>query len=166
MTGSIVRLTLATVVLTQLILTTPDRAQAIFHTAANVAIDDTSVQATIRELEEHVEAAIVSGDTEFLQTVFAEDFRYARTSGQVENKVKWLEDVARRPFLARKIISLDVEIHGNVAVTHGQLEMTVRDDHGGHSNLLRYLRVYEQRNGRWQMLSHRSLDETVVKAAK
>jgi hypothetical protein len=68
----------------------------------------------------------------------------------------------QRPFVSRKIVSLDVEIHGDVAVTYGQLDMTVRDERGEHGNLLKYLRVYELRNGSWQMLMHRSLDETTT----
>jgi hypothetical protein len=55
---------------------------------------------------------------------------------------------------------MDIEIRGDVAVVREQLDMAVPDDHGGHGNLVKYLRVYQQRNGQWQMLTHRSLEET------
>jgi hypothetical protein len=122
--------------------------------------DDSPAAATIRALEQRVEDATVSGDTAFLEKVLADDFTYARTTGEVENKAQWLQHVARKPFIARKIVALDIEIHDDVAVLHGQLDMTVHDDHGEHSNLIKYLRVYQQRNGQWQMLTHRSLAET------
>ena len=60
----------------------------------------------------------------------------------------------------RQLKALDVEVHGNVAVTYGQLEMTQRNDHGERSSLLKYVRVYEHKNGHWQMLMHRSVAET------
>ena len=125
--------------------------------------DDTPDAAIIRRLEQGVEAAIVSGDTTFLQTVFADDFRYTRTTGQIETKAQWLEDVAKRPFVIRKIVNLDIEVHGDVAITDGQLDMTVRNEQGEHSNLVKYLRVYQRRNGQWQLLTHRSLEETAAK---
>lgn len=122
--------------------------------------EDAPDVAAIRALEQRTEEATVSGDTSFLEKVFSDDFTYARTTGEVENKVQWLQHVARKLFISRKIVSLDIEIHGNVAVVHGQLDVVVHDDHGGHANLVNYLRVYEQRNGQWQMVTHRSLGET------
>ena len=120
---------------------------------------------TIRALEQRAEEATVSGDTAFLENVFASDFTYARTTGEVENKAQWLQHVARKPFISRKIVAMDIEIHGDVAVVHGQLDVAVHDEHGGHANLVKYLRVYEQRNGQWQMLTHRSLEETAKPVA-
>jgi ketosteroid isomerase-like protein len=117
----------------------------------------------IRDLENKVESAIVRRDTNFLQTVFADDFRYIRTTGQVETKSEWLADVAKGSFVSRDVVALEVEIHGNVAVTHGELKMTVRDEHGEHSNVVKYMQVYRRQSGVWQMLNHRSLQETAAK---
>lgn len=127
---------------------------------ASHGADDSPAAATIRALEQRVEDATVSADTAFLEKIFADDFTYARTTGEIENKAQWLQHVAKRPFLARKIVALEIDIHGDVAVLHGQLDLTVQDERGGHSNLVKYLRVYQQRNGQWQMLTHRSLEET------
>jgi ketosteroid isomerase-like protein len=138
------------------------RAENSIRQAAAAApeTENSKAVATIRALEERVEEATVSGDTAFLEKVFGDDFTYARTTGEVENKAQWLQHVARKPFLSRKIVAMDIEIHGDVAVVHGQLDMAVHDDHGGHGNLVKYLRVYQQRNGQWQILTHRSLEET------
>jgi ketosteroid isomerase-like protein len=115
------------------------------------------VEATIRELEQQVDAAVFSGDVRFLQSVYADDFRFTHGTGKVQNKAEWLEDVGRRPFVSRKLHVLDVEIHGNVAVTYGRLDVTWRE---GQSVSLNYVRVYQQRNGHWQMLMHRAVEET------
>jgi len=165
MNYSIRCLSVVAVLCTPLVLAQSGRAENTFRQAAPIShqADDTSAAATIRALEQRIEDATVSGDTTFLEKVFADDFTYARTTGEIENKAQWLQRVARRPFVARKIVTLDIEVHGDVAVTHGQLDMTVQDEHGGHSNLVKYLRVYEQRKGQWQLLTHRSLEETAAK---
>jgi len=124
--------------------------------------NDASAEAAIRELEQQVEAAIVSGDTLFLMSVYADDFRMAHATGQIENRTQWLENVARRSFVSRKIVALDVDIHGSVVVTYGKLDMTIRNAQGEHSILLKYIRVYEEKNGHWQMLMHRSFNETTT----
>jgi ketosteroid isomerase-like protein len=170
MSNSITWLTLATALLAPPTLAQSEPARTTLQAQASSLTDkhsiarvnnDASAEATIRELEQHVEAAIVSGDTAFLQSVYADDFRFTHyTAGQVSTKTQWLEDVARRPFVSRRIDALDVEIHGSVAVTYGLLDMTAPGEHGQHSFLLKYIRVYEQRNGHWQMLMHRSIDET------
>jgi ketosteroid isomerase-like protein len=115
--------------------------------------------AAIRALEEHIEEAMVRDDVAFMEKTFADDFTYARTTGESENKAQWLQTVARRPFISRKIVSLEIEVHGDVAITHGKLDMAVHDERGGHSNLIKYFHVYEQRNGNWVLLTHRSLEE-------
>jgi len=127
--------------------------------------EDTSAAAAVRALEYRIEDAMVSGDTAFLEKLFADDFTYSLATGVVQNKAQWLQRVAKRPFVTRKIIALNIEIHGDVAVLHGQLDLTVHDDHGEHSNLLKYLRVYQQKNGQWQMLTHRTLEEMPKPAA-
>jgi ketosteroid isomerase-like protein len=127
--------------------------------------EDTPAAAAVRALEYRIEEAMVSGDTAFLEKVFADDFTYALATGVVQNKAQWLQRVAKRPFVVRKIVSLNIEIHGDVAVLHGQLDLTVHDDNSEHRNLLKYLRVYRQKNGQWQMLTHRTLEETAQPAA-
>ena len=122
--------------------------------------EDTPTAAAIRALEQHIEEATVSDDAAFMEKAFADDFTYARTTGESENKAQWLQTVARRPFISRKIVSLEIEVHGDVAITHGKLDMAVHDERGGHSNLIKYFHVYEQRNGNWVLLTHRSLEET------
>ncbi len=163
-------LTLATVILPQPMPAQPGALKAALQATGSSPVaersmatqrTDTSTEATIRDLEHKVEAAIVNGDTSFLKSVYADDFRFTHyTAGEVSDKAQTLEAFARRPFVSRRIDALNVEIHGDIAVTYGLLDMTSRSNQGEHSFLLKYVRVYEQKDGRWQMLMHRSLEET------
>lgn len=123
-------------------------------------INDTQDTAAVRVIEQRLEEATVNNDAAYLEKVFADDFTYAPTTGAVANKTQWLQNVAKRPFMYRRIVSVNIEIHGDVAVARGNLDMAVHDEHGGRGNLIKYLHIYERRNGTWLLLTHRSLEET------
>jgi hypothetical protein len=130
------------------------------NAASKAQINDTQDTAAVRVIEQRLEEATVNNDAAYLEKVFADDFTYARTTGEVANKTQWLQNVAKRPFMYRRIVSVNIEIHGDVAVARGNLDMAVHDEHGGHGNLIKYLHIYERRNGTWLLLTHRSLEET------
>jgi Domain of unknown function (DUF4440) len=48
--------------------------------------------AAIRKLEAEIEAAVTSGDTEFLKKVLADDFHFVHGTGIVDNKESCLDE--------------------------------------------------------------------------
>jgi ketosteroid isomerase-like protein len=129
--------------------------------AAVVASEnDQSGEAVIRDLEQHVETAIVSGDTTFLKSVYTDDFRFSHATGQVSTKAQALEEASKRPYASRKLDELNVQLHGDVAVTYGLVSIIAQSDHSHRAYIVRYVRVYQRSNGHWQMLMQRSVDET------
>ena len=50
--------------------------------------------------------------------------------------------------------NIQVELHGDVAVSRADLDIDWND---GATRYLRYVRVYRLRNGRWQALSQRTV---------
>jgi ketosteroid isomerase-like protein len=117
-------------------------------------------EAEIRDLEQRVDTAIFNGDTAFLQNVFSEDFRFMHFDGEVTDKVQSLQQVAKRPYVMRRLDSVKIEMHGDVAITEGLVDISAHGEHGNHSYLVKYLRVYQRKNSLWQMLSQQSVGET------
>jgi ketosteroid isomerase-like protein len=113
--------------------------------------------ADLRAMDQRIEDAVVQADLTFLESVYARDFRFTHGTGNVQSKDEWLKSVAKRGFLSRKVSLVEVELHGDVAVTYGRLDVA-KSGEGGEKYSLRYVRVYERRNGRWEMLMHRTLD--------
>lgn len=111
----------------------------------------------LRSMDQRIEDAVVRADLKFLESAYASDFRFTHGTGTVQSKTEWLESVAKRGFLSRKISLVEVELHGDVAVTFGRLDV-VKTGEAGEKYSLRYVRVYERRNGRWQMLMHRTVE--------
>ena len=62
-------------------------------------------------------------------------------------------------FLSRQHDSVDVELHGDVAVLAGKLTVKRRGANKISGYGLRYIRVYAYRKKEWRLLSHRSTDE-------
>jgi len=113
--------------------------------------------ADLRVMDERIEDAVVRADLKFLESVYARDFRFTHGTGNVQSRDEWLKSVARRGFLSRKVSLVEVELHGDVAVTFGRLDV-IKSGEGGEKYSLKYVRVYERRNGPWEMLMHRTVE--------
>jgi uncharacterized protein DUF4440 len=108
-------------------------------------------------LDAVIETAVVQGDTAALDTLYASDFSFTHSTGDIDDRAAWLRRVAARPrpFRSRTIDSVVVEVHGSVALTSGRLTVVPGDESG---YVVRYVRLYLKRNGRWELTSHRSVE--------
>ena len=131
-------------------------------TRANAPADTAN---EVLELEREIEAAVLRADVDFLDPICASDFTYTHGDGWttggavrgVDPKSEWLASLPGR-YSQREVDSQQVEIHGDVAITMGR----VRARSGGPDATQRafsfwYVRVYAQRDGQWQYLSHRTV---------
>ena len=122
--------------------------------------------AEVIAFEKTMEAAVVRGDVAFLDKICAPDFSFTHgdgwTSGgqplRVENRAQWLASVAKAPYLSRDLDSVQVEMHGDIAITYGQY---VARNKGAAPDRSRFSvwfeRVYAKRQGQWQYVSHRTV---------
>ena len=131
----------------------PD-AQAVSDAAAEVLA-----------LERQIEAAVLRADVAFLDGVCAPDFTYTHGDGWitggpvlgVDTRADWLASLAGR-YSQREVDSQQIELHGDVAITMGRVRARSGEaDIPPRSFSFWYVRVYAQRDGRWQYLSHRTV---------
>jgi ketosteroid isomerase-like protein len=133
-----------------------------------------------------MEAAVVRGDVAFLDRALSKDFIFTHgdgwTSGgaplKVDTKTTWLEYVKKQPlpYVYRELDSVQVELHGDIAITVGRYYYLPRTNNPAPTTSHLYVwfeRVYQKQNGRWQHLSHRTVkgpvredDATTVASAK
>ena len=123
--------------------------------------------ADVLAFEREMEAAVVRGDVAFLDRACSSDFTFTHGDGwttgrsplRVENKAQWLASVGKAPYLARDLDSVQVEIHGDVAITYGRYRARNKaGDAGRREFTVWFERVYARRDGRWQFLSHRTVN--------
>jgi hypothetical protein len=121
------------------------------------------------DVERAMEAAVVRQDTDFLERVLAPTFLFTHGDGwvdggaplKVDTKASWIAYVKQQtpPYWYRELDHVQVELHGDVAITLGRYFYLPRSANQTRANHLQvwFERVYAKRDGRWQHLSHRTI---------
>jgi uncharacterized protein DUF4440 len=132
-----------------------------------------AVIAEVKAFEKACDDAAVRGDAAFLKRALADDFIMTHGDGwitggmpiKVDTKQTWVDYVARQPppYVYRNLDSIQVEVHGDVAITIGRYKYLPRSanpnppPNANPSHLFVWFeRVYAKRGGEWQFLSHRT----------
>lgn len=130
---------------------------------------DAAKIAEVLAFEKAMEAAVVRGDVKFLEKALADDFIFTHGDGwvtggaplKVDTKATWLEYVAKQPspYIYRELDHVQVELHGDIALTIGRYLYLPRPSNPGPTTSHFYVwfeRVYAKQNGQWKHLSHRT----------
>ena len=123
--------------------------------------------ADVLAFEREMEAAVVRGDVAFLDRICASDFSFTHGDGwttggpplRVETRAQWLASVTKRPYLSRDLDQVQVELHGDIAITYGmyRARYSAPADPKRADFTVWFERVYARRNGQWQYVSHRTV---------
>jgi ketosteroid isomerase-like protein len=111
--------------------------------------------ADLRELDARIDELASKGDFDALGALLAEDFRYNHSTGLSQNKAEWLAGLGS--FLGRRervASGIQVEVHDDVAVAMGDLDVIWTDGRHAYD---RYVRVYRRQGGRWLAISQRTV---------
>jgi hypothetical protein len=130
---------------------------------------DAAKIAEVLAFEKEMEAAVVRGDVKFLDKALSDDFIFTHGDGWVEGgaplkvdtKASWLAYVAKqpRPYFYRELDHVQVELHGDIALTIGRYLYLPQSNNPQPSTSHLYVwfeRVYQKQNGQWKHLSHRT----------
>jgi len=123
--------------------------------------------ADVLAFEKATEAAVVRGDTAYLERALAPTFLFTHGDGwvdggaplKVDTKASWIEYVKKQPapYVYRELDHVQVELHGDVAITLGRYFYLPQGSGPPNHSQVWFERVYAKRNGQWQMLSHRTV---------
>jgi hypothetical protein len=126
--------------------------------------------AAVLAFERAIEAAVVRGDVAFVDAATAPTFTFTHGDGwttggaplRVDTRADWMATVAKAPYLSRVLDSVKTEVHGDVVITYGRYVGRFKDAAPGRRTFtVWYERVYARRDGKWQYLSHRTVDGPV-----
>jgi ketosteroid isomerase-like protein len=129
---------------------------------------DAATIAEVLAFERQMEAAVVRGDVKTLDRMLSPDFIFTHgdgwTSGgaplKVDTKASWLAYVAKQPppYLYRELDHVQVELHGDVAITVGRYLYLPQSSSPQSGHLYVWFeRVYQKQNGEWKHLSHKTV---------
>lgn len=110
-------------------------------------------------LNQQIDSYVVSRNVKALDSLYATDFVFSHGSGRVEGKAGWMKTVERANYPLRQHDSVKVELHGNVAVVKGKMDIQKVNKDKTDTYHLRYIRIYALRNKYWQLISHNTTQE-------
>jgi hypothetical protein len=132
------------------------------------AADDAhEAAAEVLAFEREIEAAVVRGDSGFVDAASAPTFTFTHGDGwttggaplRVDSRADWMATVAKSPYASRVLDSVRTEVHGDVVITYGRYVARFKTAPPGRRQFtVWYQRVYAKRGGTWQYLSHRTVD--------
>jgi ketosteroid isomerase-like protein len=106
-------------------------------------------------LDPRMDTAMAKQDASALEELLAPDFLYTHSNGMTPDKRAFIDGIMARTNPPRRdLTEVQGEVHGDVAVSRGNLDV-VYDD--GRRLVFRYVRVYRLDDGHWQPISHRTL---------
>lgn len=137
-------------------------------TGAQHGAHDTAAE--VLAFERAIEAAVVRGDVSFVDAATAPTFTFTHGDGwttggaplRVDTRADWMATVEKAPYASRVLDSVKTEVHGDIVITYGRYVGRFKDAAPGRRTFtVWYERVYAKRNGKWQYLSHRTVDGPV-----
>ncbi len=114
----------------------------------------------VKQAERDWASAVVKKDYAVLDRVLADDMAYTHSDGRLDSKKGYIESLqsGKQTYNAAEHQSMDVRLIGkDVALVRARIRMTAAS--GGKPAVpanFSALRVYQLRNGRWQMVAHQS----------
>jgi hypothetical protein len=117
--------------------------------------NDHAVVEALRELDSRIDELASKGEFDTLGALLAADFRYNHSTGLSQSRSEWLDGL--RPLVGRRDripSSIAIELHGDLAVAMGDLDIVWMD---GRHNYDRYTRVYRVTDGQWLAVSQRTV---------
>jgi uncharacterized protein (DUF2267 family) len=147
----------------------PASAPAAAASAAAPKAELTPDALEVLALERSIEAAVVKGDVAFCDKAFSSDFIFHHGDGWTrgespggfrDDKKAFLKRVADKEYLVHDLDKVEIEMHDDLAITSGRyVSLFVPKSSTTQPKLttIWFERVYEKRDGRWQMLSHRTV---------
>ena len=122
-----------------------------------------SDEAVLRSLEWAQANAVVEMDFDVLEEIYADDFIFTHGTGEVHDKTQWFEALSNgRDYLSREHEMIEVELHGELGIVYGVLRVHAKMNGVEGQFRARYVRVYKQREGRWLLVSHRTVDQSKI----
>jgi Domain of unknown function (DUF4440) len=144
--------------------------QQRLNNAAKVSGSPHDTAAEVLAFERAIEAAVVRGDVAFVDAATAPTFTFTHGDGwttggaplRVDSRADWMATVAKAPYASRVLDSVKTEVHGDIVITYGRYVGRFKEAAPGRRTFtVWYERVYAKRDGKWQYLSHRTVDGPV-----
>lgn len=123
------------------------------------SIGQSKEQQAIANAVEKLRKAMIDGDKLGLENLTADSLSYGHSSGKVENKTEFVENIAsgKSDFVTIEISEQTITIQNNVAIVRHVLNGTNND--GGKPGVLklRVMLIWEKEKTGWKLLARQAI---------
>jgi ketosteroid isomerase-like protein len=122
---------------------------------AAVAVDKSSDVATLTQLSDAWDQAIVRKDEKAIADNMASDFRMIDGYGELSDKAAFVRDIVDPKLTINPytVEEFSVRIYGDVALLSGRSHMTGTHDGKPFTSNYRYIDIYARTKGTWKIVS-------------
>jgi ketosteroid isomerase-like protein len=115
-------------------------------------------EADVLAANAQIDRGVVRKEIKKLESLYADDFVFTHGTGHVDSKATWLKNIQNPEvlFLSRKQDSTKVEMHSDVAIVTGRLDIEREQNKKVSKYGIWYVRVFVRKANRWQVISHRT----------
>ena len=127
--------------------------------AALAAAADKSADA-VKTAEKSWATATVAGDESTLRQILADDLTYTHSTGDTDTKAQFISNLKTGARKYHKVNhdSMEVRTYGNTAVLMATAQVETSQKGAAPTPAhLRFIHVWINQNGRWQLVAHQSL---------
>jgi len=115
----------------------------------------------VRNAEASRLKAFLDHDVNTMSALMADDLIHTTSTGKTRNKVQFMDDFINRPTAFAQFVTDDMEVivMGETAITRGRYHNLVEQrSYGTPLKYARFLRVWANRSGSWQLVSHQATE--------
>ena len=117
-----------------------------------------NVEQEILKLEQAWVDALLKGNADALETIYAEGMIYTHTSAATDGKASYIKKIRDKASVYDKLERDDIKVSvfGDTAVVTTHWRVSSHSGTTVHDTNARYVHVYSKITGRWQMVVHQS----------
>ena len=111
---------------------------------------------TLIALDPQIDTAMAEGDLAALDALLAPGFIYTHSNNNHQAKAEFIDAIGQRENRPRRVLTeVEAEVHGDVAVTRGNLDVVYYDERP--TLYFRYVRLWRLEDAAWRAISHRTV---------
>ena len=117
--------------------------------------DEIAVNAAVESLRK----AMIDGDKAGLQNITADQLSYGHSSGKVEDKATFIENIVsgKSDFVTIDLTNQTVAVVGDAAIVRHALAATTNDNGTPGNVKLNILLVWQKQKGTWKLLARQAV---------
>jgi ketosteroid isomerase-like protein len=125
----------------------------------NVAMAQNKEEAAVTAAVENLRKAMIDGDKAGLQNITADQLSYGHSSGKVEDKATFVDNIVtgKSDFVTIDLTNQTITISGGAAIVRHSLSATTNDNGKPGNVNLNILLIWQKQKGQWKLLARQAV---------